>query len=70
FAVNKFDYNYAYKYMNYQYYNYGTATQKIEGKVDDGADRPARAKSWTFKHLVRRIRSGVSGFVDRAKSTA
>ncbi|TIV38032.1 MAG: polysaccharide biosynthesis tyrosine autokinase [Mesorhizobium sp.] len=70
FAVNKFDYNYAYKYMNYQYYNYGTATQKIEGKVDDGADRPARAKSWTFKHLFRRIRSGVSGFVDRAKSTA
>ncbi|WP_292304583.1 polysaccharide biosynthesis tyrosine autokinase [Mesorhizobium sp.] len=70
FAVNKFDYNYAYKYMNYQYYNYGTATQKIEGKVDDGADQPARAKSWTFRRLVRRIRSGVSGFVDRAKSTA
>lgn len=70
FAVNKFDYNYAYKYMSYQYYNYGTATQKIEGKVDDGADQPARAKSWTFRRLVRRIRSGVSGFVDRAKSTA
>ncbi|RVC83920.1 polysaccharide biosynthesis tyrosine autokinase [Mesorhizobium sp. M4A.F.Ca.ET.022.05.2.1] len=70
FAVNKFDYNYAYKYMNYQYYNYGTATQKIEGKVDDGADQSARAKSWTFRRLVRRIRSGVSGFVDRAKSTA
>lgn len=70
FAVNKFDYNYAYKYMNYQYYNYGTATQKIEGKVDDGADQPARAKSWTFRRLVRRIRSGVSGFLDRAKSTA
>ncbi|AMY00683.1 polysaccharide biosynthesis tyrosine autokinase [Mesorhizobium ciceri] len=69
FAVNKFDYNYAYKYMNYQYYNYGTSTPKLEGKVDDGADQPARAKSSTFRHLVRRIRSSVSGFVERAKST-
>ncbi|WP_245441997.1 GumC family protein [Mesorhizobium hawassense] len=69
FAVNKFDYNYAYKYMNYQYYNDSTSTPKLEGKVDDGADQPARAKSSTFRHLVRRIRSGVGGIVDRAKST-
>ncbi|MFB9985596.1 GumC family protein [Mesorhizobium kowhaii] len=69
FAVNKFDYNYAYKYMNYQYYNYGTSTQKLEGKVDDGADQPTRPRSSTFRHLVRRIRSSISGFVDRAKST-
>lgn len=68
FAVNKFDYNYAYKYMNYQYYDYGTNAAKIEGKVDDGAGQPAYAKSPAFKRLVRRIRSGVGGFVDRAKS--
>ncbi|MER8548339.1 polysaccharide biosynthesis tyrosine autokinase [Mesorhizobium sp. M1169] len=70
FAVNKFDYNYGYKYMNYQYYNYGTdtSTPKIEGKLDDGAGQPAYAKSAAFKRLVRRIRSGVAGFVDRAKS--
>ncbi|RUU31321.1 polysaccharide biosynthesis tyrosine autokinase [Mesorhizobium sp. M6A.T.Ce.TU.016.01.1.1] len=68
FAVNKFDYNYGYKYMNYQYYDYGTGTPKIEGKVDDGADQPAYAKSPAFRRLVRRIRSGVGGFVDRAKS--
>lgn len=70
FAVNKFDYNYAYKYMNYQYYNYGTdsSTPKIEGKVDDGASQPAYAKSPAFRRLVRRIRSSVGGFLDRAKS--
>jgi capsular exopolysaccharide synthesis family protein len=70
FAVNKFDYNYAYKYMNYQYYDYGTSTPKIEGKVDDGADQPAYAKSPAFRRLVRRIRSSVGGFVDRAKSVS
>ncbi|MER9019321.1 polysaccharide biosynthesis tyrosine autokinase [Mesorhizobium sp. M0898] len=68
FAVNKFDYNYAYKYMNYQYYDYGASTPKIEGIVDDGADQPAYAKSSAFQRLVRRIRSSVVGFVDRAKS--
>ncbi|MER8778858.1 polysaccharide biosynthesis tyrosine autokinase [Mesorhizobium sp. M0977] len=70
FAVNKFDYNYAYKYMNYQYYNYGTETgnPKIEGKVDDGASQHAYAKSPAFSRLVRRVRSSVGGFLDRAKS--
>ncbi|CCV12487.1 polysaccharide biosynthesis tyrosine autokinase [Mesorhizobium sp. STM 4661] len=70
FAVNKFDYNYAYKYMNYQYYDYGTSTPKLEGKVDDGAGQPAYAKSPAFKRLVRRIRSSVGGFVDRSKSVS
>jgi capsular exopolysaccharide synthesis family protein len=70
FAVNKFDYNYAYKYMNYQYYNYGTNTPKLEGKVDDGANQPEVAGSSAFKRLVRRIRSGVGGFVERAKSAS
>jgi len=69
FAVNKFDYNYAYKYMNYQYYDYGANTPKLEGKVDDGAGQPA-AKSPTFRHMVRRIRSGIGDFLDRAKSTS
>ncbi|MER9133410.1 polysaccharide biosynthesis tyrosine autokinase [Mesorhizobium sp. M0768] len=68
FAVNKFDYNYAYKYMNYQYYNYGTSTAKIEGKVDDGAGQPAYAKSPAFSRLVRRVRFSIGGFLDRAKS--
>ncbi|TIU41446.1 MAG: polysaccharide biosynthesis tyrosine autokinase [Mesorhizobium sp.] len=70
FTVNKFDYNYAYKYMNYQYYDYGASTPKIEGKVDDGAGEPAHAKSPAFRRLVRRLRSGVGGFVDRAKSAS
>ncbi|MER8848748.1 GumC family protein [Mesorhizobium australicum] len=69
FQVNKFDYNYAYKYMNYQYYEYGTKTPKIEGRVDGGADQPAHAKSPAFRRLVRRLRSGVDSFVDRAKSS-
>ncbi|RVA03370.1 polysaccharide biosynthesis tyrosine autokinase [Mesorhizobium sp. M7A.F.Ca.US.001.02.1.1] len=70
FTVNKFDYNYAYKYMNYQYYDYGASTPKIEGKVDDGAGQPAHAKSPAFRRLVRRLRSGVGGFVGRAKSAS
>ncbi|MER8453926.1 polysaccharide biosynthesis tyrosine autokinase [Mesorhizobium sp. M1428] len=70
FAVNKFDYNYSYKYMNYQYYSYGTDANasKIEGKVDDRASQPAHGKSSAFSRLVRRIRSSVGGFLDRAKS--
>lgn len=68
FAVNKFDYNYAYKYMNRQYYDYGTSTPKIEGKVDDGASQSAQTKSEAFGRLVRRIRSSISSFIDRAKS--
>ncbi|MBZ9909351.1 polysaccharide biosynthesis tyrosine autokinase [Mesorhizobium sp. BR115XR7A] len=70
FQVNKFDYNYAYKYMNSQYYEYGTNTPKIEGKVDGGAGQPAHAKSPAFRRLVRRLRSGVDGFVERAKSSS
>ncbi|ODT31285.1 polysaccharide biosynthesis tyrosine autokinase [Mesorhizobium sp. 65-26] len=70
FAVNKFDYNYAYKYMNYQYYSYGAGTPKLEGRVDDVTAEPAYAKTATFKRLVRRIRSGLSGFVDRAQSSS
>ncbi|MBZ9744886.1 polysaccharide biosynthesis tyrosine autokinase [Mesorhizobium sp. CO1-1-7] len=70
FQVNKFDYNYAYKYMNSQYYEYGTNIPKIEGKVDGGAGQPAHAKSPAFRRLVRRLRSGVDGFVDRAKSSS
>ncbi|MER9901999.1 polysaccharide biosynthesis tyrosine autokinase [Mesorhizobium sp. M0130] len=68
FSVNKFDYNYAYKYMNYQYYDYGTSIPKIEGQVDDGAGQPAYPKSPAFSRLVRHIRSSVGGFIDRAKS--
>ncbi|MER8887030.1 polysaccharide biosynthesis tyrosine autokinase [Mesorhizobium sp. M0701] len=70
FAVNKFDYNYAYKYMNYQYYNYGADpnTPKIEGKVYDGATQPDYSKSSAFSRLVRRVRSSVGGFLNRAKS--
>ncbi|SMH40815.1 GumC family protein [Mesorhizobium australicum] len=32
FSIGKFDYNYAYKYMNYSYYAYGNETPKLEGQ--------------------------------------
>jgi len=70
FAVNKFDYNYAYKYMNYQYYSYGTSTPKIEGRVDDDAAEPNYAKAATFRRLVRRIRSRVGSLINRAQSSS
>jgi capsular exopolysaccharide synthesis family protein len=38
FEVNKFEYNYAYRYMDYQYYTYGTETTRLPGASREEAD--------------------------------
>jgi Mrp family chromosome partitioning ATPase len=38
FEVNKFEYNYAYKYMDYQYYTYGTEATRLPGANREEAD--------------------------------
>lgn len=70
FSVSKFDYNYAYKYMNYQYYTYGTDAPAL---ADASPERAARLEAGNAKkadRLVRRVRDAVAGFLDRAKSAA
>jgi succinoglycan biosynthesis transport protein ExoP len=69
FSVDKFDYNYAYKYMNYQYYTYGSDAPQLESRIDEPG-QPAVRKSFTFSRLVRRVRNYLDGFIDRAKSTS
>jgi capsular exopolysaccharide synthesis family protein len=68
FSVDKFDYNYAYKYMNYQYYSYGSDTPQLESRVDESGD-PTVRRSFTFNSVGRRIRNYLDGLVDRIKST-
>jgi capsular exopolysaccharide synthesis family protein len=67
FAVGKFDYNYSYKYLSYNYYNYGDATPKIEDKAKGGA-APEHAKAWSFASVSRRVRQHLRDLGDRIKS--
>lgn len=67
FAVGKLDYNYSYKYLNYNYYSYGDDTPKIEDKTREGA-APEHAKAWTFASLSRRLRGNLRHLGDRIKS--
>ena len=70
FAVNKFDYNYAYRYMNYNYYNYGTESLQLEGPTGHGETRSSIRKSSKAHRMVNSLRTRVLDFVNRAKSTA
>jgi hypothetical protein len=67
FAVNKFDYNYAYKYMNYNYYSYGAETPKLESPTH-GAKQPDRSKPSLVARLVDGIGSRVNSYIARARS--
>jgi succinoglycan biosynthesis transport protein ExoP len=67
FAVNKFDYNYSYRYMNYQYYTYGSTTPQLESP-DHGAKQPNSAKPSLVARLVNRIGGRVNGYIARARS--
>ncbi|MEC9343098.1 MAG: polysaccharide biosynthesis tyrosine autokinase [Pseudomonadota bacterium] len=41
FAVDKLDYNYAYRYMHYSYYNYYSAAEQIEDHAQSGPRKKA-----------------------------
>lgn len=67
FATRKFDYNYSYKYLNQNYYNYGDETPRIEGKVRE-EPTAEHAKTWSFASVSRRLRSNLRDLGDRIKS--
>jgi len=70
FSVNKFDYNYAYKYMNYQYYSYGSDAPKLEGRVDEGGKHSGFERPSPIAGLVGRIRGRFGNVLNRAKSVS
>ena len=66
FAVGKFDYNYAYKYMNYYYYQYGGELPKLEAK--GGGLKADAQKTGTFvDRMARSIRNAAARLGDRLK---
>lgn len=65
FTVGSLEYNYAYKYMNYDYYQYGHETPRLEGHVesDSGAgkygplvDSLGRQARDAFRRIARRLK--------------
>ena len=58
FAVDKFDYNYAYRYMHYNYYGYEDATPELENHTSSGTSEPI---------LNRYFCRNVSGMLDRLR---
>jgi capsular exopolysaccharide synthesis family protein len=68
FAVNKFDYNYSYKYMNSQYYTYGADTPKLEGPEHGAKQQPNRPKPSLVARLVDSIGARINGYIARARS--
>lgn len=61
FTTGSFDYNYAYKYMTYDYYQYGHEVPKLEGQKQEGqveADSNAPAYQPAldrFRHQARNV---------------
>lgn len=68
FTVGKFDYNYTYRYLSYNYYNYGAETPRLpEGSTARESSSNASARSMGgvasgirryFDDLLNRIKSG------------
>jgi polysaccharide biosynthesis transport protein len=53
FAVNRFDYNYSYRYTQYNYYSYEGSPRQIEDEVAS-LKGPARARGrFAFLHDLR-----------------
>ena len=69
FSVGRLDYNYAYKYMNYEYLGYGTDSPSLEGK-SEGGKASAHVRSWSFINLARRLRRHLDALLVRVKSVS
>jgi capsular exopolysaccharide synthesis family protein len=70
FAINKFDYNYAYKYMNYQYYGYGNDTPKLESQFDGESQQHKRPKPSFVVRLAGRFGKHFDGYLARARENS
>ncbi len=66
FTVGKYDYKYAYSYMNYQYYTYGGDTARIEGPDDHNNAADLSGTQSMAGRLRGRIRAAVDRFTGRA----
>lgn len=70
FAVNKFDYNYAYKYMNYNYYTYGADTPRLESQAHGQADGRENAQPSFLGRLGGRVSRRLDGYLARARANS
>jgi capsular exopolysaccharide synthesis family protein len=69
FAVNKFDYNYAYKYMNYQYYSYGADAPKLESHHHDDVGQE-KVRSSVIARMAGRFGKRLDSYLARARQSA
>src|SRR5690606_5549072 len=65
FTVGRFDYNYAYKYLNYYYYQYGEEAPQLEGQ--GGQKAIARKPSSFLDRLGRSARDSLGRIAQRLK---
>jgi capsular exopolysaccharide synthesis family protein len=70
FSVNKFDYNYAYRYMNYQYYSYGEDKPQLEAPPAARESLQETRQGSGGGSLAERIRARFQDIVSRAKAAA
>lgn len=70
FSVSKFDYKYAYSYMNEQYYSYGGEAGQIEGPHDEQSGASGSVAGDTaLRRLRRRLRAAVDRVSGRSRQT-
>ncbi|MFC5385299.1 GumC family protein [Aquamicrobium segne] len=67
FAVRKLDYNYSYKYLSYNYYNYGGDAPRLEGTSEEGSSAH-HAKNGSLASVSERLRQYLRHLGDRIKS--
>lgn len=70
FAVNKFDYNYAYKYMNYHYYSYGADTPRLENHAHGQTEERESRQPSFLGRLAGRFGSRLDGYLSRARANS
>ena len=69
FSIGRFDYNYAYKYMNYNYYAYGNETPQLEQQAG-GEDKRNSSLDEAAGSLAFRLRAAFDRLSKRFKSAS
>lgn len=68
FSVEKFDYNYGYRYLGYDYHNYGRETPQLAG-ISASREPSKYAPAWSVAGIGVGIRRYFDDFINRIKST-
>lgn len=66
-VVNKFDNNYSYRYLSYDYYNYNEETAQLSGVAADN-EAKVKEKIWSVANIGYGIRSYIDNLINRIKS--